>query len=182
MSRPISARETASAAGGRSITSIAIHCAATPNGRPLFTGVAGQRNFSTPVEEINRWHLQRGFKRAPAALAKMNPRLCCIGYHYIIYTNGAIATGRSEAEVGAHAQGYNAKSLAVCLVGTDQFAPEQWAALADLVRGLRKRYPQARVLGHRDYPGVTKTCPGFDVQRWIEGGMVPLAGHILEAA
>lgn len=164
----------------RTITSIAIHCAATPNGRTLFSGTPGTRQHSTPVDEINRWHLQRGFKRAPAAVAKMNPRLCCIGYHYVIYTNGAIATGRSEAEVGAHAAGYNAKSVAVCLVGTDRFAPEQWAALADLVRGLQKRYPQARVLGHRDYPNVAKSCPGFDVQTWLDGGMVALAGHVLD--
>lgn len=166
----------------RPITAIAIHCAATPNGRTLFTGKPGEPGFRTPVDEINAWHQARGFKRAPAALAKTNPRLCCIGYHYVIYTNGAIARGRAEAEVGAHVAGFNAKSIGVCLVGTDRFTPEQWAALADLVRGLQKRYPQARVLGHRDFPDVKKSCPGFAVADWLAGGMAPLAGHVLEGA
>lgn len=166
----------------RPISAIAIHCAATPNGRTLFTGRAGKPGFRTPVMEINAWHQARGFKRAPAALAKMNPGLCCIGYHYVIYTNGAIATGRAEAEVGAHVAGFNSKSIGVCLVGTDQFTPAQWAALADLVRGLMKRYPDARVLGHRDFPQVAKSCPGFSVADWLAGGMEPLAGHVLEAA
>lgn len=162
----------------RPITAIAIHCAATPNGRTLFTGASGQPGFITPVMAIDGWHRQRGFKRTDAARQKFNPLLTSVGYHYVIYTNGAIATGRAESEVGAHAQGYNAKSLAICLVGTDQFTPEQWAALADLVRGLQKRYPDARVLGHRDFPQVAKSCPGFSVADWLAGGMVPLAGHV----
>lgn len=164
----------------RHITSIAIHCAATPNGRSLFRGTPGARDFKTPVEEINRWHLERGFKRNPAAVARHNPRLCCIGYHYVIYTNGALATGRAESEVGAHVLGHNVNSIGVCLVGTDRFTRAQWATLAELVRGLQKRYPNARVMGHRDYPNVHKTCPGFDVRAWMDGGMAAPADHVLE--
>lgn len=161
----------------RTITSIAIHCAATPNGRTLFTGKLGEPGFRTPVQEINAWHKASGFKRAAP---RQNPELCCIGYHFVIYTNGALATGRGEEEVGAHAQGYNAKSLAICLVGTDRYTPEQWATLTHLVRALQAKYPQARVLGHRDYPNVKKTCPGFSVADWLAGNMAPLAGHVLE--
>lgn len=166
----------------RPISAIAIHCAATPNGRTLFAGASGKPGFRTPVMEIDSWHAARGFKRNLAARERHNPGLCCVGYHYVIYTNGAIATGRAESEVGAHVAGFNSKSLGVCLVGTDQFTPEQWAALADLVRGLQKRYPDARVLGHRDFPQVAKSCPGFSVADWLAGGMVPLAGHVLGVA
>lgn len=166
----------------RTITAIAIHCAASPNGRTLFSGTPGAKNFSTPVQEINRWHQQRGFHRADAARAKTNPDLCCIGYHYVIYTSGAVATGRGEDEIGAHVAGYNSKSIGVCMVGTDRFTAEQWEALAHLVRELQKRYPAARVLGHRDFPKVAKSCPGFSVADWIAGGMVPLAWHLIDGA
>lgn len=164
----------------RRIEAIAIHCSATPNGRTLFCGATGQPGFSTPVQEIDRWHRARGFKRAEAERAKMNPGLCCIGYHYVIYTNGAIASGRAEAEVGAHVAGFNTKSIGVCLVGTDRFTGMQWLGLRQLVAALTRKYPNARVLGHRDFPSVSKLCPGFSVADWLAGGMEPMPGHLLE--
>lgn len=166
----------------RAITAIVIHCSASPNGRSLFTGQAGRPGFVTPVMEIDRWHRERGFKRSDAARAKINKSLCCIGYHYLVYTNGAIAAGRGEDEVGAHAHGFNAKSLGVCLIGTSKFTPVQWEALRELMRVLVNRYPQARVLGHRDLPNVAKECPGFDVAAWLSGGMAPLKAHVWEGS
>jgi len=29
-------------------------------------------------------------------------------------------------------------------------------------------YPKAKILGHRDLPGVRKACPCFDVRKWWE--------------
>ena len=34
------------------------------------------------------------------------------------------------------------------------------------------------VCGHREIPGVAKTCPGFDVSDWLAGGLIPLRGAL----
>jgi hypothetical protein len=153
----------------RPVDLIVIHCSASPDGRWV------------DAAEIDRWHRERGFLRQGPWRARHNPRLAAIGYHYVIYTNGAIATGRHPDEAGAHAAGHNARSLGLCVIGTDRFAPEQWRALAELLDALAARYPQARVIGHRDLPGVKKTCPGFDVADFLTRG-APAPEHVLEVA
>ena len=37
----------------------------------------------------------------------------------------------------------------------------------DIIVALTERYPKAQVLGHRDFPGVAKACPSFDVKTWL---------------
>lgn len=134
----------------RQIRQLIIHCAATPPSSDI-----GRK-------EIDRWHRQRGF--------------LCIGYHYVIRRDGSIEVGRHEDEAGAHAEGHNRYSIGVCLVGgvaadaktpEDNFTPDQNAALLVLLRGLKRRYPGAEVLGHRDLPNVKKACPSFDVKHWL---------------
>lgn len=171
----------------RDINLIVIHCSASPNGASLF------QPGKTPVEVIDGWHKGRGFKRAYGARVKQNPNLESIGYHFVIYTNGAVATGRALDEVGAHAQGNNAHSIGVCMIGTDHFTLPQWATLRGVIEGLAKMFPAARIVGHRDLsPDLDgdgtvepsewlKTCPGFDVSTWRKDGMAPLAANLLEA-
>ncbi len=134
------------------------------------------------MDDIDAWHKARGFLRGKLDSAKTNPALGHIGYHFVIYTNGAIASGRGLDEVGAHAQGFNRRSVGICLVGTDAFTPAQWASLTALLASLQKRYPGARVAGHRQLPEVHKDCPGFDVAAWQAGGMVPPADGLLEVS
>lgn len=164
---------------GRPLDLLVIHCTATPNGR------------WTSTLDIDYWHRQRGFARPPSGRARLNPDLSAIGYHWVIYANGACATGRSAEEAGAHAKGVNHRSLGLALVGTDHFTRQQWEALADHVGFLCGKYGvPARlaegangytgICGHRELPGVAKECPGFSVADWIAGGMKPLAGHVLE--
>lgn len=166
----------------RSIDLIVIHCTASPNGH------------WTTVQDIDAWHKARGFCREPSARLQFNPQLGSIGYHHVIYTNGAIATGRAHGEIGAHVAGYNKRSIGIALVGTDRFSAAQWSALAELVGALQqpKFYPGARICGHRDLSpdrngdGTVepsewlKTCPGFDVAAWRRGYMVPLSDHLQE--
>ena len=167
----------------RTITDIVIHCAATPNGKVISR------------EQIDAMHSQRGFKRQSAAITRyqseLKHALPSIGYHWVIELDGKIRTGRHQDEIGAHVQGSNAKSLGICLIGTDSFTLAQWSALKALVSTLRQNYPAARIRGHRDFSpdldgdGVIerhewlKICPGFDVQTWLDGGMNPIAGHRL---
>lgn len=166
----------------RQINFIVLHCSATPNGR------------WTTVSDIDVWHRQRGFARGAAARARHQPMLTSIGYHWVIYTNGLHVPGRSHGEVGAHAAGHNTGSLGICLVGTDKFTDGQWVALARLVRELCAQYriplqfadpkdPRGLrgVIGHGQLPGVAKSCPGFDVRRWLAGGMVAPLGQLQQA-
>ena len=132
----------------RTIHHIVVHCSATPNGRRV------------TAKDIDYWHRQRGYLR--------------IGYHYVIGVDGTVEQGRPESEPGAHVQGHNTNSIGICLVGgldakgrpSAAYAPVQWTALERLIRELLDRYTNAEVLGHRDFPGVRKDCPCFDVRSW----------------
>ena len=44
----------------------------------------------------------------------------------------------------------------------------QWTALEGLLRNLKSLYPAAEILGHRDFPGVAKDCPCFDVRSFVK--------------
>lgn len=178
----------------RPISIAVIHCSATPNGDSLFGVSPGTPGIRTPVETIDAWHRARGFRRGYGDRVRMNPNLESIGYHYVIYTNGVVATGRSPLEIGAHAKGHNVESLGICMIGTDRYSRAQWETLAEVCRMLPKFFPDIRILGHRDLSpdadgdGTVepaewlKTCPGFDVGAWLAGGMVPPVEHLLEAA
>lgn len=176
----------------RTIDRIVIHCAATRNGDSLFRTSPGGPGLVAPVNVLDRMHHQGGFRRSDAWRKRQNPGLTSIGYHFVIYTNGATASGRHLEEVGAHVKGHNANSIGICMIGADQFTRAQWKALAAQVLALLKIYPHARVCGHRDLsPDLNgdgtieprewiKTCPGFDVKTWMDSGLAPMPGHILE--
>ena len=46
----------------------------------------------------------------------------------------------------------------------DTRTPSQKAALLFIIKYLKQSYPNAIVLGHRDFPGVHKDCPCFDAK------------------
>ncbi len=127
----------------RQINLIVIHCSATPEGRDFTVG------------DIDRWHRQRGFRK--------------IGYHYVIYRDGSVHEGRGIEEIGAHAAPFNSKSIGICYIGgldahgnpKDTRTDAQRATLRRLVKELLGRFPDARVVGHRDL-GARKACPCFD--------------------
>ena len=129
---------------------IVVHCTAT---RP---------SMDIGRVEVDAWHRHRGFLG--------------IGYHYIIRRDGLLETGRDSEDVGAHARGFNSRSISVSIVGgvtegdvtisEDNFKDEQWVTLKALVERLTELYPDAVVLGHRDLPNVSKDCPSFDVKQW----------------
>lgn len=130
---------------------IVVHCAATDASQDV-----GAR-------EIDQWHRKRGF--------------LCIGYHYVIRRNGIVEYGRDRDAVGAHVNppaGINSTSVGICMVGggskkqDNNFTPEQWSKLEGLLGQLRATYPNAVIQGHRDFPGVNKWCPSFDVKEWCQ--------------
>lgn len=103
----------------RQITGIVIHCSGTPDGQWI------------SAHEIDQAHQARGLKRDESYRQRFNSQLHAIGYHFIIYTNGAIATGRHLGEPGQHTKTHNLKIIAICLISKNKFTPEQWVALRD---------------------------------------------------
>ena len=126
---------------------IIVHCAQTPNG------------VDFGVLDIDQWHKERGFNSRG-----LKSMFC--GYNYIIRPNGVIERGRGLSEVGAHTKGHNGRSIGICLIGTDEFTPEQFNALKWLLKDLKNVYPNAKIHGHYEFSN--KACPGFDVEKWIE--------------
>ena len=88
-----------------------------------------------------------------------------IGYHYLIDKKGKIHVGRSEKFIGAHVFGHNKNSVGICLIGNfDEEKPtkRQIRILIKFLKNKIKKFkiPIKNILGHREFSGVTKTCPG----------------------
>lgn len=142
----------------RKIDLIVIHCSATRVDRDV------------TAQDINAAHKVRGFSSW--------------GYHFYIRKNGKVEPMRPLDETGAHARGYNARSIGVCYEGgldvngrtADTRTLPQRIAMHALVSRLLSEHPEAEVLGHRDlspdknYNGIvdswerTKECPCFEVR------------------
>ena len=128
----------------RNINKIIVHCSATKEGKAF------------NVADITRWHKQRGF--------------ATIGYHYVVLLDGTIQQGRAEMTMGAHCKGHNANSIGICYIGgldengksKDTRTPEQKKALLELLKRLKKDYPNATIHGHREF--ANKDCPCFDAK------------------
>ena len=134
----------------REIRSIIIHCSATPEGKYF------------DAEDIDRWHKERGWNG--------------IGYHFVILPGGEVQNGRPVNTQGAHVKGHNRYSIGICYIGgvdknnespKDTRTPDQEQAMVSLIKVLRNVYGDIPVTGHRDFPGVTKACPSFDVSEWM---------------
>lgn len=143
------------------INHLVVHCSAT------------RATADVDAAEIRLWHKRQGWTD--------------IGYHYVIKRDGTLEKGRPDDQPGAHVYGYNSKSLGICMVGgvdasgkrgENNFTPAQFATLKTLLTTLSARYPNAKVLGHRDLSPdrngdgkITrdewlKECPSFNAIDW----------------
>lgn len=134
---------------------LVVHCSATPASRDL------------TAADIDRMHrLERGFLR--------------IGYHFVIRRDGTVEPGRPLNMRGAHVENHNHESIGICLVGgvddklkpQANFTPAQLDSLDRLLAWMEAEFPTAVIQGHRDFPGVAKACPSFDVKHWLSTGQV----------
>lgn len=139
------------------LTDITIHCTDSPWGC---------------VREVRRWHMEKGWRDIGYHFLIMNGRP--VPSLYLKELDGMIEIGRDldgdtfieDNEVGAHALGYNRKSIGIVLVGTDMFTDSQMQALVRLIRALRRhfnlRFENTR--GHYEIEQAHgKTCPNFNV-------------------
>ena len=142
----------------RKIELIVVHCSATREGTDV------------TIDDIRQWHRKRGFRD--------------VGYHFVVYRDGTVVEGRPLEQVGAHVKGYNRHSVGICYIGglsaigeiKDTRTDAQKVALRELLKDLKRRYPKARVCGHRDLSpdrngdGIIsdyewlKGCPSFDAE------------------
>ena len=125
---------------------IVLHCSAT------------RCNTDYTEEMLLRDHLARKFKG--------------IGYHFYIRKDGTRTQHRMLLEVGAHAKPYNRCSIGICYEGgldeegnsCNTLTRAQREEILDLLGILRRLFPRAKVVGHRDLPGTTpKDCPCLNV-------------------
>lgn len=143
---------------------LVLHCTATPEGREVTSG------------EIRHWHTDpvkkggHGWKQ--------------VGYTDMIHLDGKVErlVGNNEDaevdpwEVTNGAKGYNTVSRHVVYVGgvskdgktaKDTRTEAQLKAMTAYVRDFHERFPQIRIVGHGELPGVKKACPSFDVAAWL---------------
>lgn len=101
-----------------------------------------------------------------------------VSYHYVVELDGSVHATLPDTLKGAHVGGKNTGNVGVCYVGgvaadgktpKDTRTPAQRAALLKIVREYQAKVPGLIVRGHRDWPGVAKACPSFDVAAWLKG-------------
>lgn len=131
---------------------LTVHCAATPEGRDV------------DAATISRWDIERFGQ---------------ISYHWVIEIDGTMHRTLPDTVRGAHVGKANTGNIGICYVGgcdaamkpKDTRTAAQKQSLRTLIRTYRNRVPNIIVRGHRDWPGVAKACPSFDVAAWIAAGM-----------
>lgn len=127
----------------REIDTIIIHCSDS------------DRKSHDDISVIRKWHKEKGWSD--------------VGYHKFIKTTGEIQDGRPEYEIGAHTQGHNKSSIGICLHGKGEPTQEQKDALETLLIDLCSRYELEKtdIYPHR-YFNKDKTCPGWDLESWLD--------------
>lgn len=134
----------------RNIKYIVVHCTATPT--------------NTTLESIKRfWKKERGWGDTP-------------GYHFFIERDGNIVQLLEEGKNSNGMYLHNAACINIAYLGglgkdakpIDNRSDAQKHAMFDKIVELTERYPNAEVLGHRDFQNVHKASPCFDVKEWLK--------------
>lgn len=146
---------------------IVVHCSAT------------KPSHNITINTVREWHIAKGWGD--------------VGYHFFIRRDGVIEAGRHVDDVGAHVAGHNTDTVSFCMAGgldedgnsflnrPDLFTSLQWDSAKRLMAVLRRMYPAAQIVGHRDLsPDLNndgkitpneylKTCPGFSAAEQLGG-------------
>lgn len=130
----------------REIKYLVVHCTATPP--------------DTKVQSlIDYWHKVLGWKNN--------------GYHFVIDRNGNTSKITPLNKIANGVKGYNQNAIHISYIGgvdskgkaTDNRTTEQKESLLYNLRNLQRQFPNAEILGHRDFAGVKKECPCFDAKK-----------------
>jgi len=133
----------------RTINYIVIHCTASPQ-------------TQTVKAITDYWKNSLGWKKP--------------GYHHLISPYGTDNQLLPISEVSNGVQGFNSHSIHISYIGgvdslgkpIDNRTEPQKMMMEILVRNYHNAFPDAEIKGHRDFPNVTKACPSFDVDGWVQ--------------
>lgn len=133
----------------RKIEYIVIHCTAT--------------NQDATIDAIkNYWEKVLGWKTP--------------GYHYLIEKNGMFSTLLPLEKISNGVKNHNKNSIHISYIGginkegksVDNRTIQQKETIVYLLRELKRKFPNAIIQGHRDFPNVKKDCPCFNAKEEYE--------------
>jgi N-acetylmuramoyl-L-alanine amidase len=128
---------------GRRIDWVVLHCTATP----LDASVQSIQNY---WRNVLKW-------KSP-------------GYHIVIDRFGNRVQLQDFDKPSNGVAGHNANSIHIATIGglhTDDRTPFQKTELYFAVKAVLELYPNAKIRGHRDFPGVAKACPRYNAAEWF---------------
>ncbi len=133
----------------RKIENIVLHCTATSQ-------------KTTVASILNFWKTELGWS-VP-------------GYHYLIKPDGTYENLVTIEKPSNGVKGHNYNSIHISYIGgvdkhnrpVDNRTPAQKQTQIELIKKLKIQFPDAKILGHRDFSGVTKSCPSFEVAKWVK--------------
>lgn len=132
----------------REIKNIVIHCTATDQ--------------STKIENIERYWRE-------------NLKWIHKGYHLIIEADGNVVQLQDFEIPSNGVAGHNYNSINIAYIGGideqnkafDNRTLKQKIAMKATLICLKNLFKTAQILGHRDFKGVVKDCPSFDVKKYL---------------
>lgn len=145
----------------RGIKYLVVHCTASPQTQKV-------------ADILNYWKHALGWKSP--------------GYHVIVEADGTAHELENIAQPTNGVKGFNANSIHISYIGgvdkdgkaIDNRTPQQKETILSYLKRWKQKFPQARIMGHRDFsPDKNgngridpweriKECPSFDVHDWIK--------------
>lgn len=133
----------------REIKYLVVHCTATSQ--------------DTKIQSIiNYWRKVLGWKNN--------------GYHFVIDKNGNTSKITPIDKIANGVKGYNQYCIHISYIGgidskgkaVDNRTIAQKESLLYYLRDLKRKFPKAKILGHREFAGVKKECPCFNASEEYE--------------
>jgi N-acetylmuramoyl-L-alanine amidase len=98
------------------------------------------------------------------------------GYHHIIKADGTIVDLLPIEQVSNGVAGHNANSIHISYIGgvdkkgnaIDNRTDAQKTAQICLLKKYHAMFPDVIICGHRDFKGVSKSCPSLDTDAWLK--------------
>ena len=145
----------------RNIKYLVVHCTASPQTQKV-------------KDIVSYWKNALGWKSP--------------GYHVIVEADGTAHELLNIALPSNGVKGFNASSIHISYVGgvdkngkaVDNRSPQQKEVILRYLQGWKKKFPKAKIQGHRDFsPDKNgngridpweriKECPSFEVKDWIK--------------
>lgn len=98
------------------------------------------------------------------------------GYHYLIDKEGNFTKLLGIDKISNGVKNHNKNSIHISYIGgidkegksVDNRTIQQKETILYLLRELKRKFPNAIIQGHRDFPNVKKDCPSFDAKKEYE--------------